>query len=304
MQIIMVHPRGTRVVRFELTRLRAVLALTLMFAVVAAAASGLTWQFASRGAGAAAVARDNDYLRENLAVMATRVGELQARMVRLDALGERVSGLAGISPQDFDFRHVPPRGGPERSGKSAAAELTLPDLDTALKQLGEDADHRADYFNVIETTLQDRQLSDRRLPRVMPVATGYNASSFGARIDPFSGRRVQHDGVDFAAPGGTPIVAAAGGVVVAQEWHHEYGNMIDIDHGNGLKTRYAHVSRSLVKVGDLVRAGQNIAQVGSTGRSTGSHLHFEVHVNGQARNPAGFLMSATAPTPTDRAAIR
>ncbi|QET03589.1 M23 family metallopeptidase [Cupriavidus pauculus] len=307
MQVIMVHPRGTRVLRFELTRLRVALALVLMCAVVAAVSSGLTWLFASRTAGTSAVARDNDYLRENLAVMATRVGELQARMVRLDALGERVSGLAGISPQDFDFRHVPPRGGPERparSSGSASSDLTLPDLDAALRQLGEDADHRADYFNVVETTLQDRQLSDKRLPRVMPVATGYNASSFGARIDPFSGRRVQHDGVDFAAPAGTPIVAAAGGVVVAQEWHHEYGNMIDIDHGNGLKTRYAHVSRSLVRNGDLVRAGQNIAQVGSTGRSTGAHLHFEVHVDGQARNPAGFLMTATAPTPTDRAAIR
>lgn len=180
----------------------------------------------------------------------------------------------------------------------------MPELGAELRRLGEDADHRADYFNVIEAALTDRQLSDRRIPRVMPVAASYNASSFGARIDPFSGHRVQHDGVDFAAPAGTPIVAAAGGVVVAQEWHHEYGNMIDVDHGNGLKTRYAHVSRALVKVGDLVRAGQTIAQVGSTGRSTGAHLHFEVHVNGVPRNPASFLMAATAPAPTDRVALR
>ncbi|WP_423195952.1 MULTISPECIES: M23 family metallopeptidase [unclassified Cupriavidus] len=323
MQVIMLHPRGARVVQFELTRLRAVLGLGLLCALVAGAASGLTWLVATGTPGStASVARDNAYLRENLAVLAARVGELQARMVRLDALGERVSGLAGIAPQDFDFRHVPPSGGPERplrptrpmpadgrSGSSGApgssgTDLTMPELGAELRRLGEDADHRADYFNVIEAALTDRQLSDRRIPRVMPVAASYNASSFGARIDPFSGHRVQHDGVDFAAPAGTPIVAAAGGVVVAQEWHHEYGNMIDVDHGNGLKTRYAHVSRALVKVGDLVRAGQTIAQVGSTGRSTGAHLHFEVHVNGVPRNPASFLIAAAAPAPADRVAQR
>ncbi len=310
MQIIVLHLREPRVFRFQLTRTRVVLLALALCVLVAAASSGLTWLVARDGAAPeiSRQARDNAYLRQNLAVLATRLGELQAQMVRLDALGERVSGLAGIAPQDFDFRHRPARGGP--TSLTLSRELTLPELRDELARLGEQAEHRADYFDVIEAALTDRQLRERRQPRVMPVATGYDGSSFGARIDPFTGRRTQHDGVDFVAPPGTPILAAAGGVVVAAEWHHEYGNMIDIDHGNGLRTRYAHASKSLVRVGDLVRAGQLIARVGSTGRSTGAHLHFEVHVNGVPRNPGAFLDAATppalaaAPNPADRAAIR
>ncbi|MFP3753096.1 MULTISPECIES: M23 family metallopeptidase [unclassified Cupriavidus] len=313
MQIIVLHPRAPRVFRLQLTPLRAGLLAIVVCLLVAAASSAITWYVARAqpGGEASGQARDNAYLRANLAVLAARVGELQAQMVRLDALGERVSGLAGIAPQDFDFRHRPARGGPAGAERSTA--LTLPDLRDELARLGKQAEHRVDFFDVIEGALIDRQLRERRTPSVMPVAVGYDGSSFGTRIDPFSGRRTRHDGVDFVAPTGTPIVAAAGGVVVAAEWHPEYGNMIDIDHGNGLKTRYAHASKSLVKVGDLVRAGQEVARVGSTGRSTGAHLHFEVHVNGVPRNPIGFLTAAapnpapaiaTAPVPTDRAAIR
>ncbi|SDP53593.1 Peptidase family M23 [Ralstonia sp. 25mfcol4.1] len=314
MQIIVLHPRQPRVFRFQLTRARVVLSGLALCALVAAASSGLTWLVA-RNASAPEItrqARDNAYLRENLAVMATRLGELQAQMVRLDALGERVSGLAGIAPRDFDFRHRPARGGPASPAQSS--DLTMPELSDELARLGRQADHRTDYFDVIETALMDRQLREHRQPSVQPVASGYDGSSFGTRIDPFTGRRSQHDGVDFVAPAGTPIVAAAGGVVVASEWHHEYGNMIDIDHGNGLKTRYAHASKVLVKAGDLVRPGQLIARVGSTGRSTGAHLHFEVHVNGEPRNPGGFLTAAVrapaqlplaaATAATDRTAIR
>ncbi len=296
--------------RFQLTRLRVVLLTLALCAIVGATASGVTWLVARSQAApeVSRQARENAFLRQNLAVLAASVGDLQAQMVRLDALGERVSGLAGIAPQDFDFRHRPARGGPAAPAQST--ELTLPELRAELARLGQQAEHRADYFDVIETALMDRQMRERRIPRVMPVATGYDGSSLCGRIDPFTGRRSQHDGVDFVAPAGTPILAAAGGVVVAAEWHNEYGNMIDIDHGNGLKTRYAHMSKSLVRVGDIVRPGQMIARVGSTGRSTGAHLHFEVHVGGLPRNPAGFLNAAApatlgaAPSATDRTAIR
>jgi len=311
MQIIVLHPRAPRVFRFQLTRARGVLLGAALCALVALVSSGLTWLVARHAPApdVARQARDNAYLRENLTVMARHLGELQAQMVRLDALGERVSGLAGIDPQDFDFRHRPARGGPASPALSSA--LTLPELRDEVARLGRQAERRVDYFDVIETALMDRQLRERRQPSVLPVASGYDGSSFGTRIDPFSGRRTQHEGVDFVAPAGTPILAAAGGVVVAAEWHHEYGNMIDIDHGDGLKTRYAHASKSLVKVGDLVRPGQLIARVGSTGRSTGAHLHFEVHVNGVPRNPGSFL-NAAAPAlaavpvvqPGDRAGIR
>lgn len=310
MQIIVLHPRAPRVFRMQLTRTRVALLGFALCLLVAAAASGLTWLLTRHNVAPqiARQAHDNAYLRENLAVLAARVGELQAQMVRLDALGQRVSGLAGISPQDFDFSRLPARGGP--ASPALSSELTLPELRAELTRLGEQAGHRADYFDVIETALMDRQMRERRQPNVIPVATGYDGSSFGARIDPFTGRRSQHEGVDFVAPSGTPILAAAGGVVVAAEWHPEYGNMIDIEHGDGLKTRYAHLSKSLVKVGDLLRPGQMIGRVGSTGRSTGAHLHFEVHVNGMPRNPATFLRAATpaplalAPVATDRTAIR
>ncbi|KWW33277.1 M23 family metallopeptidase [Cupriavidus metallidurans] len=310
MQIIVLHPREQRMLRFHLTRLRVALLMLALCSLVAAAASGVIWLVARSQVSpeVSRQARENAFLRQNLAVLAASVGDLQAQMVRLDALGERVSGLAGIAPQDFDFRHRPARGGPAAPAQST--ELTLPELRAELARLGEQAEHRVDYFDVIETALMDRQMRERRIPRVLPVATGYDGSSFGTRIDPFTGRRSQHEGVDFVAPTGTPILAAAGGVVVAAEWHNEYGNMIDIDHGNGLKTRYAHASKSLVRAGDIVRLGQMIARVGSTGRSTGAHLHFEVHVNGLPRNPNGFLNAAVpaplaeALSPTNRTAIR
>jgi murein DD-endopeptidase MepM/ murein hydrolase activator NlpD len=127
------------------------------------------------------------------------------------------------------------------------------------------------------------------LPTIQPVNVTYNASGFGLRIDPFTGRSTFHDGIDFPAPVGTPIIAAAGGVVIAAEYHHEYGNMLEIDHGNGIVTRYAHASRLLAKVGDIVRRGQQVAAIGTTGRSTGAHLHFEVLVKGVPQNPQKFL---------------
>ena len=127
------------------------------------------------------------------------------------------------------------------------------------------------------------------LPTSQPVAVGYNASSFGWRFDPFNGRSTFHEGIDFAAPTGTPVAAAAGGVVVTAEYHHQFGNMLEIDHGNGIVTRYAHASRLLMRVGDIVRRGQHVADVGSTGRSTGAHLHFEVLVMGVQQDPSKFL---------------
>lgn len=121
----------------------------------------------------------------------------------------------------------------------------------------------------------------------------YQVSGFGWRIDPFNGRGAMHEGVDFAAPVGTPILAAAGGIVITAEAHPQYGNMVELDHGNGLVTRYAHASRLTAKVGELVKRGQKVAEVGSTGHSTGPHLHFEVREHGIAKNPSNFLTTAT-----------
>ena len=168
-------------------------------------------------------------------------------------------------------------------------ELNMSQLQSALDAFSKDVEHRADYMNVVETALMSAKVKSRLLPTILPVNVGYNASGFGWRLDPFNGTSAFHEGIDFSSPNGTPIVAAAGGVVIAAEYHPQFGNMLDIDHGNEIFTRYAHASRLLVKVGDIIKRGQHIADIGSTGRSTGSHLHFEVHVKGVPQDPHKFL---------------
>ena len=249
-------------------------------------------------------AERDKYVKENLEAMAIRVGEMQAQLMRLDALGERVQGLAGIKPEEFNFKTAPGRGGAEPSSVAPTQEepLTLETFEKALDVLARDVEHRADYLNVVESTLMTDKIKSRLLPTTQPINIGYQASSFGWRLDPFSGRSGFHEGLDFAAPPGTPILAAAGGVVIAAEYHYQYGNMLEIDHGNDIITRYAHASRLLVKVGDIVRRGQQVAKVGSTGKSTGPHLHFEVLVKGIPQNPRKFL-SAGAKQATTASAL-
>lgn len=240
-------------------------------------------------AGQDDVERQDKYLKDNLAAMAVRVGEMQAQLMRLDALGERVEGLAGIKPQEFNFKEPPGRGGPEPSS-SQDQPLSMSEFQNTLEALSKEVERRSDYMNVVETTLMNNKMKTKLLPTSLPVAHfSYDASSFGWRIDPFTGNKAFHEGIDFAAPIGTPILAAAGGVVIAAEYHHDFGNMVEVDHGNDIITRYAHASRLLVKVGDIVRRSQHIADVGSTGRSTGPHLHFEVRVKDIAQDPRKFL---------------
>jgi murein DD-endopeptidase MepM/ murein hydrolase activator NlpD len=223
------------------------------------------------------------FMRENLDAMARRVGEMQARMVQLEALGERVSGLAGVNPAEL--RTPPGRGGALVSGRP----LSLEELKATLAELDRLTEQRTDLMTVMESRLFDQKIRNMMVPTQRPVLAGIVGSPFGWRIDPFTGRSALHTGLDFQAEPGTPIFAAAGGVVVAAEAHPEYGNMVEIDHGNNLVTRYGHASRLLVKKGDLVKRGQKIAEVGSTGRSTGPHLHFEVLVQGVQQDPQKFL---------------
>lgn len=235
--------------------------------------------------------KKDKYVKENLATMAAKLGEMQAQLMRLDALGERVQGLAGVKPEEFNFKEKPGRGGSEASsfGTRATRDLTMEEFQRALDALAVDVEHRVDYMNVVETALMTDKIQSKFLPTIQPVNVSYNASGFGWRLDPFTGRQAFHEGIDFAAPVGTPIVAAAGGVVIASEFHPDFGNMVMIDHGNDIVTRYAHTSKIFVNVGDIVKRGQHIANIGSTGRSTGAHLHFEVLVRGVAQNPHKFL---------------
>ncbi|MBI3148478.1 MAG: peptidoglycan DD-metalloendopeptidase family protein [Betaproteobacteria bacterium] len=230
--------------------------------------------------------RNQQYLQDHLNHMALRVGELQAQIMRLDGLGERLAVLAGLKPQE-----VPPpkpgRGGAISSLPSQA--FTLDEFRGELQALVGRVEERSDQLAVLEALLVQDSAKRKFLPSLAPVDAIWNSSSFGYRIDPFNGHKTFHEGIDFVAEPGTTILAAASGSVTLAESHAEYGKMIEIDHGNGLVSRYAHASKLLVKAGELVVRGQKIAEVGTTGRSTGPHLHFEVRLNGKPQNPTRFL---------------
>ncbi len=231
--------------------------------------------------------KDQSYLRENLNAMAIRLGQMQAQLLRLDTVGERLAKLAGFKPQDLMFDQPPGRGGAVSSLPSQ--DLSLGDFTKQLDLLTRQLDDRSDQLGILESLFTLDNAKKKLIPTMLPVEGGWYSSNFGWRIDPFSGQRAFHEGIDFMAEQGTPIVAAAGGVVVYSDFHPQYGNMIEIDHGNNLITRYAHASTRLVKAGDVVLRGAKIAEVGKTGRATGTHLHFEVRQRGAPQNPTQFL---------------
>ena len=227
------------------------------------------------------------FMRENLDLLARKLGEMQAKITQLESLGERVSGLAGVNPNEIKMKVG--QGGALVTGRP----LSMEELQATLADLDRLTDHRTDLMTVMESRLFDQKIRSMMVPTQPPLSIGNLGSLFGWRIDPITGRSAPHTGLDFQAERGTPILAAAGGVVVAQEYHPEYGNMVEIDHGNDLITRYAHASKVLVKKGDLIKQGQKIAEVGSTGRSTGTHLHFEVLVQGIFQDPQKFLAAGS-----------
>ncbi|MBA3059770.1 MAG: M23 family metallopeptidase [Gammaproteobacteria bacterium] len=230
-------------------------------------------------------AQRDRFMRENLDVMARKLGEMQAKLTQLESLGERVSGLAGVNP--VDIKTQPGQGGALVSGRS----LSMQELQATLDDLARLTDQRTDLLTVLESRLFEQKVRNMMVPTQAPVTAATVGSAFGWRLDPLTGRSALHTGLDFPAISGTPIVAAAGGVVVTQAFHPEYGNMIEIDHGNDLISRYAHASKVMVTKGDLIKRGQKIAEVGNTGRSTGAHLHFEVLVLGIPQDPQKFLMA-------------
>ncbi len=310
MQILITHGTlaRTRVLHFNRWQVAAMLvslvaALTLLsgtvyhFVFLKAAREG--WPVVSQIVRL--VVRDefaqrDRFMRENLDAMAQKVGEMQAKLVKLEAMGDRVSGLAGVKPEEL-------RGAPRPKAAATAAgqggpyvppqAVTLEQLRGLVDSLDQSADDSADLFTLIESRLLESRLKALMIPNSAPVA-GPIGSGFGFRIDPFTGRSALHTGLDFPADVGTPILAAAGGVVQSTEVHPAYGLMLEIDHGNGLVTRYAHTSKLFVRMGDIVKRGQLIGQVGNSGRSTGPHLHFEVLVEGVPQNPARFLAGGEA----------
>ena len=235
------------------------------------------------------IAQRDRFMRENLDAIAQKVGEMQAKLVKLEAMGERVSGLAGVKAEDLgplQRTDADGKGGP--FVPAPVARPSLQQLQQFVDSMDLATDQHTDVFTLIESRLLETRLQALMIPNSQPV-DGPIGSGFGFRADPFSGRAALHTGLDFPAPPGTPIHAAAGGLVLDRGFHPEYGNVIEIDHGNGLSTRYAHCSQLLVAAGALVKRGERIALVGNSGRSTGPHLHFEVLVDGVPQNPLRFL---------------
>ena len=232
--------------------------------------------------------RNEAEMRDNLNALAVKVGELQARIMRLDAFGERLAKAAGIKPTEFRFDEKPGQGGPA-APEALTRDHTLPEFRQRLDEIARILDDRSDKLGVLDSVFMDDRLARKTIPTTLPVVQGYYSSNYGYRIDPITGRSAFHTGVDLIASPGTPVVAAAGGVVSSVGFHPEYGNTVDIDHDNGLTSRYAHLLRSSVKAGDVVLKGQPIAQVGSSGRTTGPHLHFEVREKGIPLNPNKFF---------------
>ena len=256
------------------------------------------------------LAQRDRYMRENLDAMAVKVGEMQARLLRLETVSDRVAGMAGMKPDELRKIEAEPKGG---AGGPLVSTLTTPqpdtrtsaqvlqDLNTRMDGLQTLDERQRDILTLIESHLFEKRLDALMVPSIAPV-DGPIGSGFGFRTDPFTHRAALRTGLDFPAEPGTPILAAAGGVVLSAGPHPQYGLLVELDHGNGLVTRYAHTSRMLVRQGDLVKRGQRIADVGNTGRSTGPHLHFEVLVEGVQQNPARFLNAALAsPKGTARA---
>jgi murein DD-endopeptidase MepM/ murein hydrolase activator NlpD len=320
MQIMITNGRLARTRVMQLSRLQLVLAFATLL-VVLTLLSGTVYHFVFLKAAREGwpvvsqlvrlVVRDefaqrDRFMRENLDAMAQKVGEMQAKLVKLEAVGERVAGAIGVKPEELRQMLKPDagagaagtpgatirpvtgaegaRGGPFVPARSAS----LDQLKSIVGALDLETDQRTDLFTLFEARLFESRMQSLMVPTSKPVDVPVG-SGFGFRTDPFTGQAALHTGLDFPADTGTPVMAAAGGVVQLSEYQTQYGNVVEIDHGKGLVTRYAHNSKVLVKTGDIVKRSQVIAEVGSTGRSTGPHLHFEVRVEGVAQDPAKFL---------------
>jgi murein DD-endopeptidase MepM/ murein hydrolase activator NlpD len=302
MNLQLVHGRTGRVFHFDFKQPRALLMAAAGLLVVSGVIFTAGMEAGRLVAGPidrAIVARDLDRERQKLNAvrsdmqgkvdaLAQRVGTLNAHLIRLDALGRRVTDLAGLDRGEFDFDNPPPAGGPE-GGDFPGGTMAMPDLNTALDLLESQLTDRQRQFTALESLMSTRSLGERIMPGGWPIVGGWISSHFGYRSDPFTGRGAFHAGVDFAAPRGTKVMSTGAGYVSYAGYKQGYGNVVEITHPTGYVTRYGHNSRNLVRTGQTVQKGEAIAVIGSTGRSTGTHVHFEVERNGKNLNPMRYL---------------
>jgi murein DD-endopeptidase MepM/ murein hydrolase activator NlpD len=282
----------------------AAFGVTFVACLIAAAFSAGYWYSAQTGSGVPfseladlnqelaaqreAIASTRQQTEDTLDALAIRIGQMNARVIRLDALGRRMTEMADLDDGEFDFDSAPALGGPEEPYPSGSA-VAVPDVLSAMAELDIQLGDREAQLGVLESVLLNQNLSERVYPAGRPVKSGWMSSYFGRRTDPFTGKPANHTGVDFAGKEGAEVVAVADGVVTWSANRYGYGQLVEINHGNGYATRYAHNSENLVSVGDEVRKGQTVALMGDTGRATGPNLHFEVLRNGSRVNPVQFI---------------
>ena len=313
MDIIVVSRDRRRTWRFALTARNVLLWMPAAFVLGAVTATAGLVGWAVRGGGVGAhgvplppelmdlwsrqvteqrqeLVRAKADAEENARALSQRVALLQAHVMRLDAAGSRMTEIAGLDPEEFNFSQPPPVGGPEAAGSPVA--LDGDPVLGSLEAFEEKLDARERQMRVLEDILMAGRMQRELKPSGWPVANGYMSSVYGWRADPFNGRRALHQGIDFAAPNGSDVLAVAGGIVSTAAPEDGYGLMVEINHGNGYVTRYGHNQRVLVKPGQKVDKGQKIATVGNSGRSTGPHVHFEVLLNGYVVNPAQYIQAA------------
>ena len=235
------------------------------------------------------IRQDNE---DTLDALAIRVAQMNARIIRLDALGRRLTDMADIEDGEFDFDSEPALGGPEEP-VATGSNVAVPELVESMQLLGNQLNSREAQLGVLENVLMGQNLEDRVYPQGRPVNSGWISSYFGKRTDPFTGKPANHTGMDFAGKLGDEVVAVGDGVVTWSADRYGYGVMVELNHGNGYSTRYAHNSENLVAVGDEVKKGQAVALMGKSGRATGPNLHFEVLRNGQRVNPVNFIRESS-----------
>ncbi|HEY1726485.1 MAG TPA: M23 family metallopeptidase [Steroidobacteraceae bacterium] len=282
------HPLTLTLVSFAaLALLVTVFALGLHIGERSMARMALLHPGAAVQAQQAEVSALKSQLQDRIDALAMRLGVMNAHVIRLNALGKRLVQMAHINSHEFDFDDDPPQGGSDSDSVGRGARV--PDLTLMIDDLGRRIDSRSGQFSALENVILGRQLSMEIKPSGRPVREGYISSYFGERMDPFNGEDAFHKGVDFASDAGSDVLAVASGIVTWAGPREGYGNLVEVNHGNGLVTRYAHAARVLVTVGDEVERGQAVAVVGSTGRSTGPHVHFEVLKDGRQIDPMAFV---------------
>ena len=228
-------------------------------------------------------------VHDDIDALSLRLGQMQAHMIRLDALGSRLAEMGNLDAQEFNFGSQPAQGGGFVS--SVLESQDVPDFLASLEMLGREIDDRGPMLEALEALLMNEQLNEQVHPRGRPVLSGYMSSGYGYRTDPLNGKKAFHSGLDFAGASGSNVIAVAAGVVTDSRYRQGMGNMVEIYHGNRYSTRYAHNKKNLVQVGDAVRKGQKIADMGTSGRATGPHVHFEVLINGKTVNPIEYVQA-------------